>query len=116
MCVRSNQLFFYFSNRGVANGGGGGGGGWGTMRPHPFTPSPLHPISIFELNKVQKFHFQTLGILFLMDVQKLYGPRISQFLPCMLQFLDNLWRLFICSNYIGEEDHFTLEPLKRFDT
>ena len=51
-----------------------------------------------------------------MDVQKLCGPRISQFLPCMPQFLDNLWRLFICSNYIGEEDHFTLEPLKRFDT
>ena len=42
MCVRSNQLFFYFSNRGVANGGGGGGG-WGDHAPpplYPFTPSP----------------------------------------------------------------------------
>ena len=36
MCVRSNQLFFYFSNRGVANGGGGGGLG-GPCAP---TPSP----------------------------------------------------------------------------
>ena len=110
MCVRSNQLFFYFSNRGIANGGGGRGG------EGDHAPAPLHPTSIFELNKVQNFHIQTLGILFFMDVQKLCGPRISQFLPCMPQFLDNLWRLFICSNYIGEEDHFTLEPLKGFDT
>ena len=110
MCVRSNQLFFYFSNRGIANGGGGRGG------EGDHAPAPLHPTSIFELNKVQNFHIQTFGILFFMDVQKLYGPRISQFLPCMLQFLDNLWRLFICSSYIGEEDHFTLEPLKGFDT
>ena len=49
-------------------------------------------------------------------VQKLYGPEISQFLPCMLQFLDNLWRVSIFSNYIGEIDHFILDLLKRSDT
>ena len=37
MCVRSNQLFFYFSNRGIANGGGGRGGVGG---PCARTPSP----------------------------------------------------------------------------
>ena len=42
--------------------------------------------------------------------------RNSHFLPYMLQFLDNLWWLFIFSNYIGEADHFTLDLLKRSDT
>ena len=37
---------------------------------------------------------------------------MSQFLPFMLQFLDNLWRLFIFSSYIGEIDHFTLDLTK----
>ena len=37
------------------------------------------------------------GILLFMDVQKLYGPEISRFLPYMLQFLDNL-RVFFFSN------------------
>ena len=31
----------------------------------------------------------------------------------VLQFLDNLWRLFIFSNYIEEINHFTLDLLKR---
>ena len=31
----------------------------------------------------------------------------------MLQFLDNLWRLFIFSDCIREIDHFTLDFLKR---
>ena len=44
-----------------------------------------------------------------MCVQKLYGSEISRFLPFMLEFLDNLRRLFIFSNYIGEIDHFTLD-------
>ena len=47
-------------------------------------------ISNFEPNKVQQFLFQTSGILLLTGLQKLYGPEISRFLPCMLQFLDNL--------------------------
>ena len=33
----------------------------------------------------------------------------------MLQFLNNLWRLFIFCNYI-ETDHFKLDLLKRFET
>ena len=56
------------------------------------------------------------GILPFMDVQKLYGPEISQFLLCMPQFCDNLWWLFIFSNYIGEIDHLTLGLLKKSDT
>ena len=36
-------------------------------------------------------------------------------LPCILQFLNNLWRPFIFSKYI-EIDHFKLNLLKRYDT
>ena len=54
-------------------------------------------------NKIHKFQFQTSGIWLFTDAQKLYGPEISQYLPCMLQFLDNLWRLFIFYNYIERE-------------
>ena len=61
---------------------------------------PLPHNSVFEPNKVQKIQFQTLGLSLVMDVQKLSGPEISQFLPCMLQFLDNLLWLFIFSIYI----------------
>ena len=61
------------------------------------------PTSISEANKVQLFQFQTLRILLFTDVQKLYGPEISQFLPCMLC----LRELSIFSNYIGEIEHFT---------
>ena len=59
------------------------------------------PILISEPNKVQQFLFH-LSLLFT-DVQKLYGPEISRFLPWMIQFLDNLWRLFIFSKYIGKQ-------------
>ena len=34
----------------------------------------------------------------------------------MLQFLDNLWRLFIFSNYKRKIGHFTLDLVKRSDT
>ena len=74
------------------------------------------PTSISKPNKVQKFQFQTPGMLLFTDVQKLYRPEILQFLPCMQQFLDNLWWLFIFSSYIEEIDRFTLDLLKRFDT
>ena len=64
--------------RGVATGRPEDGGGHG--------PST----SISEPNKVQKFQFQKSEILlFTDDVQKLF----LQFLPCMLQFLDNLFFL-----------------------
>ena len=73
---------------------------------------PCPPTSISEPNKVQEFQFQTSEILFFLGVQKLYRPKISQFLPCMLQFLDNSWGLFIFSNCVRGIDHFTLDLLK----
>ena len=77
---------------------------------------PWSPTSISEPNKVQQVQFQMSGILFFTSVQILYGPKISRFLPCMLQYLDNLRWLFIFSNYIGEIDHFMLDLRKRSDT
>ena len=65
----------YLIYRGVATGGPGG--------PWPHTP-------ISKPKKVQQFQFQTSGILSFTVVQKLCGPEISRFLPCMLQILDNL--------------------------
>ena len=47
-----------------------------------------------KLRKLQKCQFQTSAILLFTDVPKLYRPEISQVLPCMLQFLDNLWQYF----------------------
>ena len=86
-----------FIYRGVVTGGRGAGGPW-----------PPH------------FSFWTKqGPIFSVSVtgsQKLYGPEISQFLPCILQVLDNLRQLFIFSNCIGEMEHFTLDLLKRFGT
>ena len=73
-------------------------------------PPPTPFTSVSKLNKVQMFHFRIpWDILFFTDVWKLCGPEMSQFLPWMQQFLDYLWRLFICFNYIGEIDHFTLD-------
>ena len=80
--------------RGVATGGARGGHG--------------NPVSTSQQEKVQQFQFQTSGILFFMGVQKLYWPEISR-------FLDNLWQLFIFSNYIREMYHFILAFLKRSD-
>ena len=74
---------------------------------------PWSPTSISESSKVQQFKFQISGILLFTGVQKLCGPEISRFSPCVLRFLDNLRWLFIFSNYIGETDHFTLDLLKR---
>ena len=74
------------------------------------TPTPITSIS--ESNKVQQFQFQTQGLLLFMSVQKLHWPEISQYLLCMLQFLNNLWQLFIFSNNI-EIGHFKLDLLKR---
>ena len=64
--------------QGRSHWGGGGGAGL-TSTPEP--------------KKVQKFQFQTSGMLLFTDVQKLYGPEISKLLPCMPQLLDILWRL-----------------------
>ena len=54
--------------------------------------------------------------LLLIDVQKLCGPEIPRFSPCMLQFFGNMRRLLIFSNYTREIDHFTVDFLKRSDT
>ena len=68
---------------------------WGTRgRYGPLTSS-------FEPKKDQHFQFQISEILPFTSFQKLYRPNISRFLPCMLQFLDNIHRLLICSNYTG---------------
>ena len=83
------QLWFLKRGGGVASGGGQGGHGL--------------PTSTSEPKKVQQFQFQTSGLLLFMGVQKLYRPEISWFLPCMLQFLDNLWQVFIFSNDIREK-------------
>ena len=48
-----------------------------------------------------------------MGAQKLYGPKISRFSPCILQFLGNKQQLLIFSNYIGD---FSLDSLKMPDT
>ena len=58
---------------GEGGGAGAGAGGRGGHAPPP------PPTSISEPNKVQKFQFQTSGMLLFTDVQ--YGPEISQFLP-----------------------------------
>ena len=79
----------------------GRGGTW-----HP-------PTSISKPKKAQQFHFQTSGILFFMGVQNYTGQK---FLPCILQFLDNLRRRFTFSNYIGAINQCTLDLPKRFDT
>ena len=79
-----------------------GGAGWVIPPPPHFN---------FRTKKVHQFQFQTSEILIFMSVQKLHGPEISRFLPCMLQ----LW-LFIFSNCIREINHFTLDLLKRSDT
>ena len=78
---------------------GGAGGSW---PPHQF----------LNQNKVQLFQFQTSSILLFMGVQKLYEPEISQFLPCMLQVLENICQHFIFSNYIGEINHLTSEKVR----
>ena len=75
--------------------------------------------SIFETKKVQQLQLQTSKILLFTGAQKLYGAEISRFSLCMLQFLDNIQRLLISSNYIGEIDHIdhqTDHILKRSDT
>ena len=62
---------------------------WGGQAGH----GPLNSIS--ETNRIQHFQSQTSGILLLTGVQNLCRLKISRFLPCMLQFLDNFESLNI---------------------
>ena len=94
------QMYLFFQGRSHC---GRPGGSW-------------PPTSISEPKKVQHFQFQKSEILPFMGVQKLYGVEISRFLPCMLQFSDNLQRLFIFSNYIRKIDHLRLDLLRRSNT
>ena len=80
--------------RGIATGG--------LMRP--CLPSPL----LFpNQTRSNSFSFKHQECSFL----QVFRPELSRFLPHLLQFLDNLRRPLIFSNYIGEVDHFTLDLL-----
>ena len=72
----------------------------------PGRPCFLHHIN-FRSNK---------GPIVSVGVQKLYGPEISLFLPCMLQFLDDSRWLFFFSNYTRGINYVMLDFLKRSDT
>ena len=91
-------------------------GYWGVATERAREGAMAISTSISEPNKVQQFQFETSGILLFTGVQKLCGPEISRFLPYILQFWDNLRRLFIFSYYAGETDHFLLDLLKSSDT
>ena len=84
--------------------GGRGAGGQKTGGHAPPIPSTLisEQISVSNIRDIA-----------LTAVQKYYGPEISRFSSCMLQFFGNIWRLLIFSNYIGEIDQVTLDFLKR---
>ena len=45
---------------------------------------------------------------------KIIRNRNFTILPCMLQFLENLWHLFIFSNPIWKTAHFMLELLNTY--
>ena len=87
--IYKTKLFYIITTiSGIATGGRAGGGG---VLGEPWTLLTL----IYGPNKVQKFQFQTSGILLFKDIQRLYVPEILQVLPSMLQLLDNLWRFLI---------------------
>ena len=80
--------------RGIATGGLMG----------PCLPSPLQ---FPNQTRSNSFSFKHQECCFL----QVFRPELSRFLPHVLQFLDNLRRPLIFSNYIGEVDHFTLDHL-----
>ena len=86
-------------NRGVTTGGEGEGG-WGPQLQYP------------NPRRSNSFSFKHQRYCFLRGVQKLYGPETLRFLPCMLQFLDNIRRLFIFSNCRIQQ--FMMDRLKSF--
>ena len=102
------NIAFYHLITAVWPLGAGAGAGAGAKEPWP-------PNFNFRIKQGPKVLFQTLGIFLFTDVQKLYGPETLQFFFSILKLSNNLWRLFIFSNYIEEIDHFTLDLLKRLD-
>ena len=97
-------LFRRWNTRGVAIRGGG-------VDKRPYPPH-------FNLRTKQA---PTVAVSNIRDIafygySEIIRNRISRFLLCMLEVLNNLRWLFIFSNYIGEIDHFTLDLLERSDT
>ena len=66
-----------------------------------------------KLNKLSVSNIRDIAFC---GCSEIIQTRNSTILPCLLQIIDKLRRLFIFSNYIGQIDHFTLELLKRSDT
>ena len=89
---------------------GGGGGRVPTQRVH----GP--PLQFPNQLKSISFSFKHQGYFFLHVFRDYTDQQISRFLLCMLQFLDNLRRHFIFSNYIWEIYHFKLDLLNRPNT
>ena len=84
---------------------------------HAPPPPPPTPYFNFRTKQGPKVSVSNINdIAFYRSSEILHRPEISQFFPCMLQFLGNLWWLFIFSNYIVEVDHFKMDLLKRIDT
>ena len=61
--------------------------------------------------------FQTSGSLLFTDfwTWKLYGPEVSQSLPCTLQFFSKYMAISDFFKYIEDVDHFILDFLNRSD-
>ena len=97
------EIYIY---RAVATGGG----------PGEACLPPIPPLQFLNQKRSNRFQFQTSEVLYFTGAQKLYGPEISRFSPCMLQFLDNIQQLLIFSNNAVEIDHFSLDFLKMSDT
>ena len=86
-----------------------------TMAAPSFPPPPPPPLPGLQLpnqKRFNRFSFKHQVYYFLWLFRDYTDQKL---LPCMLQFLDNLWQLFIFSNYLREIDHFTLDLSKRFD-
>ena len=84
--------------------------GRGATGPSP-PPPPPHTHFNFRTKKGLTVSVPNIRDISFAGIQKLYELKIS-YLPCMLQFLDNLRQLFIFFNYIEEIDTFTLDLLK----
>ena len=69
---------------------------------HPPSPHPTSSSEPNKANKIQQFPFQHIRNIAFNRCSEIIRPEISRFLPCLLQFLDNLWRLFIFLTTYGK--------------
>ena len=95
------KFLIYRHYRGVATGGPGG---------------PWPPHFIFRANKGPKLSVSNIRDIAFYGCLKFMRTKNFTILLCMLQFLDNLGRFFIISNYIWGIDHSTFDLLKNSDT